>query len=164
MVVGVVLTIGMPNMTEFRANSRMTAAVNDLHSAFLLSRTEAAGARENVTLCASNDGTDCNSVSFDDGWIVFTDINGDATVNGADSILRVFAAVDDQINITAEDANSNAASKFTFAPNGMGSGAAGELSAATICGSFFLPAAAPRRACECGRWAGRPGRGDSNPA
>ena len=133
LVVGVILTIGVPNMTEFTANSRVTAAANDLHSAFLLSRTEAARARENVTLCSSAGGSDCDSGTFDDGWIVFVDIDGDAAVDGDDSVLRVYASVPDAIDITARDIGGNAASSFTFASTGMGSGAAGELSAATIC-------------------------------
>ena len=47
--------------------------------------------------------------------------------------MRVFPAIDDQIDITATDINGNAATSFTFQPNGLGTGAAGEIAAAVIC-------------------------------
>jgi prepilin-type N-terminal cleavage/methylation domain-containing protein len=42
LIVGMVLTLGIPNFTEFTRNSRMTATANDLHSALQLARSEAA--------------------------------------------------------------------------------------------------------------------------
>lgn len=135
LVIGVIITIGVPNMREFTANSRVTAAANDLLSAFLLARTEAARSKENVTICASANGTSCASTSFDDGWIVFIDIDGDGAVDGGDgdAVVRQFPAVNAAIDITSRDINGNAADDFTFAPSGMGMGNAGALSTATIC-------------------------------
>ena len=135
LVIGVIITIGVPNMREFTANSRVTSAANDLLSAFLLARTEAARSKENITICASANGTTCASNSFDDGWIVFVDIDGDGAVDGGDgdTVVRRFPAVNAAIDITSLDVNGNAADDFTFAPSGMGMGNAGALSTATIC-------------------------------
>ena len=91
-IVGVVLSLGIPNMQSFRQNSRMTAAANDLHSTFHLARSEASRAKTNITICAS-----ANSMAavptcggeFEAGWIIFEDRNGDITVNGADAVLRL---------------------------------------------------------------------------
>ena len=41
-IIGVILTIGVPNLAEFTQNSRLTATSNDLHSSFQLARSEAA--------------------------------------------------------------------------------------------------------------------------
>ena len=135
LVIGVIITIGVPNMREFTANSRVTATANDLLSAFLLARTEAARSKENVTVCASANGTTCASTSFDDGWIVFVDIDGDGVVDGGDgdAVVRQFPAINQGIDITALDVANNAADDFTFAPSGLGLGNAGVLSTATIC-------------------------------
>lgn len=133
LVIGVMLTIGVPNMREFTANSRITATANDLHSAFLLGRTEAARAKEEVTVCASADGATCGSTSFDDGWIVFVDVDGDATVDAGDAVLRQFPAINASIDITALDSSNTATDFFTFAPTGMGTGNANALESATIC-------------------------------
>jgi len=135
LVIGVILSLGVPNMREFTANSRITATANDLHSAFMLGRTEAARTKQNVTVCASADGATCTAADFDAGWIVFVDDDGDGVVDGGtDTVVRVFPAVDAAINITATDINDVVgADSFTFAPTGLGLGNAGALSAATIC-------------------------------
>lgn len=139
LVIGVILTLGVPNMQEFTRNSRITAASNDLHSSLLLARSEAARSRENVTICASNNSMDpaatCNSASFDDGWIVFLDSNGPANVqrDAGENILRAFPPIDAGIDITT---NANA-SYFSFLPTGLGSGdiagAGTSLTSARIC-------------------------------
>ena len=53
LIVGVVLTLGIPNMSAFTANSRMTSTANDLHASFQMARSEAARAKTNITICAS---------------------------------------------------------------------------------------------------------------
>ena len=45
LIVGVVLTFGVPNMLQFTQNSRMTSTANDLHPAFHLARSESAAPR-----------------------------------------------------------------------------------------------------------------------
>ena len=83
--------------------------------------------------CASADGATCGSASFDTGWIVFVDQDGDATVDAGDTVLRAFPEVDAAIDITATDLGGNAATSFTFTAASVGTGAAGELATATIC-------------------------------
>jgi len=133
LVIGVVVAIGVPNMSDFSANSRMTATANDLQAALLLGRTEAARTKEEVTICASGNGTTCAASSFDDGWMVFIDENANATVDAADRIIRTYPAIPASIDITAEDAGGNVADTFTFAASGMGLGNANALSVARIC-------------------------------
>lgn len=125
LIIGVVMTIGVPNMSAFTANSRMTATANDLHSSFMLGRSEAARSKTNITICASANSLDaaasCNG-TFDDGWIIFVDLNGDIQRAGAgENILRRNPAIDQNININI---NSNA-TYFSFAPTGLGRGDVG---------------------------------------
>ena len=140
LVIGVILSLGIPNLQEFTANSRISSTANDLHSAFMVARTEAARTKENVTICASANGATCGSTDFDDGWIVFVDTGPTSTpagtigtVDAADTVVRQYPAVHDSIDINATDINDVAADSFTFAPTGMGLGNAGAVSAATIC-------------------------------
>ena len=49
LVVGVILSLGIPNLSEFSANSRLTGAANDLHAAFQLARSEAARTRASIS-------------------------------------------------------------------------------------------------------------------
>ena len=80
LIVGVVLTLGIPNLSAFTRNSRITSTVNDFHAAFQVARSEAARAKTNITICASNNSmtaaADCQG-NWEDGFILFIDDNGD---------------------------------------------------------------------------------------
>lgn len=119
LIVGVILAIGVPNMTAFRQNSRMTSAANDLHSSFHFARSEASRARTNITICASADGATCTAgAEFEDGWIVFVDTDGDITVDGGENILRQFPALNDDIVVNS----GGNGDYFSYAPTGQGRG------------------------------------------
>jgi len=125
LIVGIVMTIGIPNMSAFTANSRMAATANDLHSSFMLARSEAARSKAIITICASANSLDaaanCNG-TFDDGWIIFIDLDGGLQRAGAgENLLRRNPAIDSNIDINI---NSNA-TYFSFAPTGLGRGDVG---------------------------------------
>jgi type IV fimbrial biogenesis protein FimT len=120
MVVAVVLTFGIPNLTAFTQNSRMTATANDLHAAFQMARSEAARARTNITICASADpmgaGSDCDG-TWDQGYIVFIDDDGNRARAGAnETVLRAHPAADSGVMLRI----ANNASYFMYASTGLG--------------------------------------------
>lgn len=125
LLIGVVLAIGVPNLGDLTRNSRVTGTVNDLHGSIMLARSEAARAKENVTLCASADPAGaalCDGDSFDDGWIVFVDLNGDLERAGTgENVLKVFPPVSNALDILP----INGATYFSFGPNGLGRGDVG---------------------------------------
>ena len=138
LVIGVVLSVGIPSFRDFSANSRITGTANDLHSSFHLARSEAARSKSPVTICASTDALGaalCDGASFDDGWIVFVDLNGDiARAGGGETVLRAHPAVDTNVNITT----NGGALYFAFAATGLGRGNVGGQPAmltAMICDS-----------------------------
>jgi type IV fimbrial biogenesis protein FimT len=119
LIVGVVLSFGIPNMTSFRQNSRMTATANDLHSSFHLARSEAARSKSNIAICASADAfaaTPICSGEFEAGWIVFEDRNADLAVDPGESVLRRFPAVTADIAITTAGPDDY----FMYASTGLG--------------------------------------------
>ncbi len=136
LVVGVILTIGIPNMAEFTQNSRLTSASNDLLSSFQLARSEAARSKTNITICASPDPLAANANcggNFSTGWIIFLDIDGDLNRAGADeNVLRAHPAPPAGVTITPD----NGATYFSFAGTGLGRGNVGgqpALSTVMIC-------------------------------
>ena len=138
LVAGIILVIGVPNITEFTRNSRISATANDLHSSFLLARSEAARAKSNVTICSSANSMDanpqCDGGPFDDGWIIFVDADGDINVDDPadEPVLRRHAAIPDAIDITT----NGGAAYFSFAPTGLGRGNVGggpAIQTAVIC-------------------------------
>ena len=94
-VVGILLGIAVPGMTDFIRNSRMTAAANDLVGALTFARGEAIKRRAPVTLCTSN-----NALAADEatpvcaasdellGWIVFVDEDNDRARDGGEELLK----------------------------------------------------------------------------
>ncbi len=121
LIVGVVLTLGVPNMQSFRLSSRMTATANDLHSSFHLARSEAARAKTSITICASPNAmavnADCGG-ELEAGWLVFEDRDGDITVDNGEPILRRYPATPDGIVINTVGPDDY----FSFASTGLGRG------------------------------------------
>jgi type IV fimbrial biogenesis protein FimT len=133
LIVGVVLTLGIPNMTAFTRNSRITTTANDLHAAFLVARSEAARAKTNITICASDNSmtaaADCQG-SWEDGFIVFIDTNGDRTRGGiGENVLRAHPAIAEGVSLAV----ANDATFFTYTSTGLGSGVAGAVSQVIVC-------------------------------
>jgi type IV fimbrial biogenesis protein FimT len=122
LVIGTVLALGIPNFGEFTANSRMTATANDMLSSFHVSRSEAARAKSNITICASPNplagaAAACGGV-FDQGWIIFEDTDGDIVRDPGESLLRAHPPLPDGLNIIPD----NGANYFSFAATGLGRG------------------------------------------
>ena len=129
-IVGVVLAFGVPNMRQFNQNAKMTSTANDLHAAFHLARSESSREKTNITVCPSDDGATCGAdVTWDQGYIVFVDLDGDIAVDGDDTILRAQPAI--AAGITLKVAND--AKYFSFAPTGLGrSGVNGEIALSQV--------------------------------
>ncbi|NOX76100.1 MAG: prepilin-type N-terminal cleavage/methylation domain-containing protein [Gammaproteobacteria bacterium] len=97
-IAGVVLAIGVPSFQTYLLNNRQTSSVNDLAGALQLARNNAISRRVMVTVCKSNDGATCqtgtSSGNWSQGWMVFTNIDGDTTLDaGVDLLLRVHGAL-----------------------------------------------------------------------
>jgi len=130
-IVGIVLAFGVPNMRQYNQNSKMTSTANDLHAAFHLARSEASRAKTNITLCASANsttaGADCGG-TWDQGYIVFVDSDGDIARAGAtETVLRAQPAIADGVTLKVEG-NANF---FGFAATGLGRGDIGPNTALT---------------------------------
>jgi len=119
-IVGIILSFGIPNMLAFNQNGRMTGTANDLHSAFHLARSESSRAKTNITVCASSNalaaGANCQG-TWDQGFIVFVDNDGDINRSGAtETVLRAHGPIADGVNLTVE----NAADYFSYSSTGLG--------------------------------------------
>ncbi len=135
LMIGIILSVGVPSLTAFTQNSRISGTANDLHSSFQLARSEAARAKTNITVCASANSMDaaanCGG-TFNDGWIIFLDLNGDIDRDGGgENVLRAHPPVSDRINVTT----NAGANYFSFAASGLGRGdvAGTAVQTATIC-------------------------------
>ena len=119
-IVGIVLAFGIPNMLAFNQNGRMTGTANDIHASFHLARSESSRAKTNITVCASANAlaADANcSGTWDQGFIVFVDEDGDIDRSGAtETVLRAHGPIAEGVSLAVADN----ATYFSFSSAGLG--------------------------------------------
>lgn len=136
LIVGVVLTLGIPNMAAFTKNSRMTATANDMLAAFQKARSESARAKAAITICASADpyGAALCDGTWDQGYIIFADDDKDGTADATDGntlreadehVLYAEGPVAEGVSMAFRDD----ARYFSFASSGLGRGDVGGVPA-----------------------------------
>jgi type IV fimbrial biogenesis protein FimT len=76
-----------PAMSHLISNSRQTGAINDLVSSIHKARSAAITTNTRVTICTSDDGNNCDTSSWHEGWIVFSDRNSDQSLDGDETII-----------------------------------------------------------------------------
>jgi type IV fimbrial biogenesis protein FimT len=119
-VVSILVSVGLPMLNVFFDSNRMVSNTNDLVAGLNIARSEAIKQQMRVTLCQSADNASCTgSGQWEDGWIVFQDPNGNATVDGGERILRLNAAVDGQVTIRSNDVGNLIASSVSFTSRGL---------------------------------------------
>lgn len=97
-IAAILMTVGVPSYKYVTNANRIASEVNGLLGDMQYARAEAIKEGLPVTVCVSTNGTSCTSqTDWKNGWIVFSDANGNATVDGGDTIQRVqktFASTD----------------------------------------------------------------------
>jgi prepilin-type N-terminal cleavage/methylation domain-containing protein len=132
LIVGVVLSYGLVNLSDFNRNGRITASANDLLGAFHVARSESARAKANITICASANPMaalpQCGG-TWDQGYIVFQDDDAtDLQVDANEAILRRHGPVEDGVNLNFE----GGATHFSYSPTGLGRTLAGVPSVSRV--------------------------------
>ena len=98
-VLAITSAFAAPSVMTMIADNRISSSVNDYVAALQFAKTEAAARISPVTLCKANDNLN-NCVAAGDwqqGWLVFTDANADASVDAGEEILLVHEALDEKI-------------------------------------------------------------------
>ncbi|HEX5512760.1 MAG TPA: GspH/FimT family pseudopilin [Gammaproteobacteria bacterium] len=84
----VLLTVGIPTLVDLTRDNRLIAVNNTLNAALQLARSEAIKQQRDVVLCKSDDGSKCVTTgTWDQGWIVFHDHDGDRQCDDPDGDL-----------------------------------------------------------------------------
>ena len=94
-VAGILATLAVPSFTLFVKNNRLITETNDFVTALNVARSEAIRRGDRVTVCKSSDQVSCVTTgTWDQGWIVFADVNDDGIVSTpATNVLRVHGAL-----------------------------------------------------------------------
>ena len=140
-VAAIILAFAVPNYQTFVLNSRMSAQSNDFLSALQLARSEAVKQGTRVSVCTSANSTTCTLVgNWEQGWLVFVDINQNGTLATAAQLIRVFPPLSGGSTLTG---SANVVNLVSFEPNGATSLAMGGAETVSLCPP--APAAVPGR-------------------
>jgi type IV fimbrial biogenesis protein FimT len=123
-IVAILFKVGAPALSDFVKNSRMTALTNDFLANMAVGRSESVKRALYVTLCASSNSTTATpsctaggASAWNQGYLVFVDINKDGAYNsGSDTLLRVVEPLTG--NVTLTSTGLTFADRFQYRPSG----------------------------------------------
>jgi len=88
LAIAALLSLVLPDLRNLLLNSRMTTQVNGLVHDMHLARSEAITQGTQVILCKSRNQQNCSrDARWDEGWILFSDIDHDETLDEGERIL-----------------------------------------------------------------------------
>jgi len=117
-VIAILLTAGVPTFKNYGWNLRMRTAMDMLQTDLNLARGRAISHNIQTVICPATDSNDCSGLStWQDGWIIFADLNGDRHKQPGEHLLRHAGSVA-LLNISSSAARSN----LRFYPNGSAPG------------------------------------------
>ena len=116
-VLGLTMAFAVPSFVTVISNNRISSSANDFVGSLQLAKAESAARIEPTTICKKNiAGTGClTSGDWQQGWIVFSDNNGNAAVDAGDTVVLNHEALDSQITFNGTAGVTNS---ITFNPSG----------------------------------------------
>lgn len=124
-IVAVMFSLAVPGFNSLVANSQMTASVNDLIASMQLARSEAVKRATPVSVCRvsnSNSATPtcASGTGWHDGWVVFVDVNADATFDGGDEVvLRRTPAMGGTLAVSVPSGSAPLDTALTYMDSGF---------------------------------------------
>ena len=93
-IVAVLMALAIPSYKYVTNANRISGEVNGLLGDMQYARSEAIKEGQTVTVCSSANPTSvaptcAGTVTWQSGWIVFSDVNGNGAVDATDTVLRV---------------------------------------------------------------------------
>jgi len=116
-VAAILLSQAVPSFLTMLQDNRIVTQANDFVTSLNVARSEAVKRGDRVTICKSANNTSCaGGGDWQQGWIIFTDSNSDATVNNTDEILRTHGSLDS--NLTLSGVIGSVTSYVSYTNNG----------------------------------------------
>lgn len=105
-IVAILTAIALPSYQQSIKSNRVTTDANDFISAVNIARNEAISKGRPVSVCASANGTSCDSViaaDWSNGWMVFTDYSTSGVVDAGagDTVVRIWGKVNTNDTVTS---------------------------------------------------------------
>ncbi len=116
-ILGLTMAFAVPSFDALISNNRISSGASDFVGSLQLAKAESAARTTPATICKKNiAGTGCLTAGdWQQGWIVFSDINGNAAVDAGDTVVLNHEALDSQITFNGTAGVTNS---ITFNPSG----------------------------------------------
>jgi type IV fimbrial biogenesis protein FimT len=116
-ILAITTAIAAPSFSEIISNNRISGSTNDFIGTLQLAKAESAARVAPVTVCKKNtSGSACvASGDWRQGWIVFSDSNGNAVVDAGDTVILNHEALDSRITF---DGTAGVGDSITYNPSG----------------------------------------------
>lgn len=124
-IVVILMAIGVPSYKYVTTDNRMSTEVNELLGDLQYARSEAVREGQAITVCAQATATSSPScagvgaTAWQNGWVIFSDLNNDQTIDTGDPVLRVQSAFVGGDTFVASGAGANNLGAFTFNRSGF---------------------------------------------
>lgn len=116
-VLTILLAVGVPSFGQFTANTRLNSYANTMFSHLALARSEAIKRNTRVVICKSPDGSTCvGSGNWNQGWIVFADLDNSGSINGGEQIITAMPALSTGFSFSG---NTHVSSYISYDALGM---------------------------------------------
>lgn len=128
-------TLAIPAMSDMLATQRRISAVNSLVSSLHLARGEAIKRNGRTVLCKSADSVQCTALgTWDQGWIVFHDLNNNALRDADEELVRQQGPLGGRMRLSG---NQPVARYVSYGANGSARMISGAFQAGTftLCGA-----------------------------
>jgi len=115
-MLGILASVAVPSLQSMGGSMRVSGASNELLADLLLARSEAIKRKTRVVVCKSGDGQACaTSGTWQQGWIVFADLDGNGLRSVAEPVLQRQPGGSAALRISG---NASLASYVAYVSNG----------------------------------------------
>lgn len=129
-IVAILLSIAVPSMSSMMASQRAKSLANTFLTSLNLARNEAIKRNGRVVVCKSANGQSClSSGGWEQGWLVFHDVNNNAALDTGEQSIQTQGAIAQGVHLTG---NTNVADYVSFSASGVAKLTSGGFQAGTL--------------------------------
>ncbi len=133
-VAAILLTISVPAFRALTRTFQLSTQANIFVTSVNVSRAESIRRSRRVTLCPSADGTGCAaSGNWDQGWIVFVDLDNDAARDAGEDLIAVHGALEGGLTLIGDSDVSNYISFRSDGTSRLANGTSFQSGTITLC-------------------------------
>ena len=129
-IVAVMVAWGLPSFQAVVQQTRLSAATHDFMTSIALARSEAIKRNARIVMCVAVSDTVCATPGhWNQGWLLFEDVNNDGLLDPAERLIHYQAALHNQLLIKG---NSQVSRYISYRGNGRSYLLSGAFQAGTL--------------------------------